>query len=55
MNSVHDMGGMEGFGEIKRQENEPLFKGNRATPRDIKTLRILKPYMDKVRQGKGAP
>ncbi len=26
MNSVHDMGGMEGFGKIKRQENKPLFK-----------------------------
>jgi len=26
MNSVHDMGGMDGFGKIKRQENEPLYK-----------------------------
>ena len=26
MNSVHDMGGMEGFGKIQRQENESLFK-----------------------------
>jgi len=26
MNNVHDMGGMEGFGEIKRQKDEPVFK-----------------------------
>ena len=26
MNNVHDMGGMEGFGKIKRQQNQPLFK-----------------------------
>jgi nitrile hydratase subunit beta len=25
MNSVHDMGGMHGFGPIVREENEPLF------------------------------
>ena len=24
-NSVHDMGGMHGFGEISREENEPVF------------------------------
>ncbi len=26
MNNLHDMGGMEGFGKIKRQQNQPLFK-----------------------------
>lgn len=26
MNNIHDMGGMEGFGKIKRQKNEALFK-----------------------------
>lgn len=25
MNGVHDMGGMQGFGPIKREENEPVF------------------------------
>ena len=25
MNSIHDMGGMHGFGPIKREENEPVF------------------------------
>jgi nitrile hydratase subunit beta len=25
MNGVHDMGGMEGFGRVIREENEPLF------------------------------
>ena len=25
MNSVHDMGGMHGFGPIPREENEPVF------------------------------
>ena len=25
MNGVHDMGGMDGFGPIEREENEPLF------------------------------
>ena len=26
MNNIHDMGGMEGFGKIKREENQSLFK-----------------------------
>ena len=26
MNNIHDMGGMEGFGKIKRQKKEVLFK-----------------------------
>jgi nitrile hydratase len=25
MNGVHDMGGMQGFGPIQRETNEPLF------------------------------
>ena len=25
MNSIHDMGGMHGFGEIPYEENEPVF------------------------------
>ena len=25
MNGAHDMGGMDGFGPIEREENEPLF------------------------------
>jgi nitrile hydratase subunit beta len=25
MNGVHDMGGMHGFGRVKREENEPVF------------------------------
>ena len=25
MNGIHDMGGMHGFGPIKREENEPVF------------------------------
>ena len=25
MNSIHDMGGMHGFGPIERGENEPVF------------------------------
>jgi hypothetical protein len=25
MNGVHDMGGMDGFGPIEREENEPVF------------------------------
>jgi len=25
MNSVHDMGGMQGFGPIQREVNEPVF------------------------------
>jgi hypothetical protein len=25
MNGIHDMGGMEGFGRVIREENEPLF------------------------------
>jgi hypothetical protein len=25
MNSIHDMGGMHGFGPIEREENEPVF------------------------------
>ncbi len=25
MNSVHDMGGMHGFGSVEREENEPVF------------------------------
>lgn len=25
MNGVHDMGGMYGFGPVKREENEPVF------------------------------
>lgn len=25
MNGIHDMGGMHGFGSIKREENEPVF------------------------------
>lgn len=25
MNSIHDMGGMHGFGPVKREENEPVF------------------------------
>ena len=25
MDGIHDMGGMHGFGPIKREENEPLF------------------------------
>ncbi|WP_412050603.1 hypothetical protein ACK6D9_03195 [Hoeflea sp. Naph1] len=26
MNGVHDMGGMQGFGPIMRNDNEPVFK-----------------------------
>ena len=25
MNSIHDMGGMDGFGPVEREENEPVF------------------------------
>lgn len=25
MNSIHDVGGMDGFGPIEREENEPVF------------------------------
>lgn len=25
MNSIHDVGGMDGFGPVKREENEPVF------------------------------
>ncbi len=25
MNGAHDMGGMDGFGPVEREENEPLF------------------------------
>ena len=25
MNSIHDMGGMHGFGRVQREENEPVF------------------------------
>ena len=25
MNGIHDMGGMHGFGRVKREENEPVF------------------------------
>ena len=25
MNGVHDMGGMDGFGEVEVEQNEPMF------------------------------
>ena len=25
MNGIHDLGGMQGFGPIEREENEPVF------------------------------
>ena len=25
MNGVHDLGGMQGFGPVEREENEPVF------------------------------
>ena len=25
MNGIHDLGGMQGFGRIEREENEPVF------------------------------
>ena len=25
MNGIHDLGGMQGFGKIEREENEPVF------------------------------
>jgi nitrile hydratase len=27
MNGIHDMGGMDGFGAVQREENEPVFHG----------------------------
>jgi hypothetical protein len=28
MNGIHDLGGMQGFGPIERQENEPVFRAD---------------------------
>ena len=28
MNGIHDCGGMQGFGPIEREENEPVFHGD---------------------------
>lgn len=39
MNGVHDLGGMHGFGPIKREENEPLFHAAwEARVRTVATL-----------------
>ena len=28
MNGIHDLGGMQGFGPIEREENEPVFRAD---------------------------
>ena len=32
MNGIHDMGGMHGFGQVEREENEPVLYGKLQPP-----------------------
>ena len=34
MNGVHDMGGMDGFGKVEPEPNEPPFHDRVGRPRD---------------------
>lgn len=45
MNGVHDLGGMHGFGQIKREENEPLFHAEwEARVRALANLMMVNKY-----------
>jgi nitrile hydratase subunit beta len=52
MNGIHDMGGMDGFGPVIREENEPVFHADwerRLYPLAMLTLRQLGVSADEFR------
>jgi hypothetical protein len=32
MNGIHDIGGMDGFGPVRRETNEPVFRESWESP-----------------------